>query len=278
MSDAISQVRAHYNPAGLIPRIQAALATLAPGDSPLTPAQLAPLDQFHTRGIQATVELAAAAGLTPDTRVLDVGCGLGGPARYIAQTFGCPVTGLDLSPAFVEAAAYLTERCGLSGQVSFQDGNALQLPCADGSFDAVFLQHVVMNIQDRAGLYAQVRRVLAPQGRLATYDLVLRGGDLVYPVPWAREASSSFLLNEDATRAALEKAGFRALLWRDDTPLVLQWLESYAPGSPVPGGLSPGLAIGEDFPVMIGNLGRNLREGRLGVLTAVLTSDQAARG
>lgn len=272
MSDATSKVRAHYNPAGLTGRIQAALTALAPGDQPLTITQLAPLDQFHTRGMQATVELAAAAVIKQDTRVLDLGCGIGGPARYIAQTFGCRVTGLDLSPAFIEAAAYLTARCGLSERVAFQAGNALQLPYADGSFDAVFLQHVVMNIEDREGLYAEVRRVLAPQGRLATYDLVLRAGGLVYPVPWARDGSTSFLLSEDATRAALEKSGFRSELWRDDTTLVLEWINSSSQ-SPPPGGLSPGLAMGEDFPVLLGNVGRNLREGRIGVLSAVLAPD-----
>lgn len=272
MSDAINQVRAHYNPSGLTGRIQAAVGALAPDDQPLTVAQLAPMDQFHTRGIQATVELAAAAGLTSGTRVLDLGCGLGGPARYLAQSFGCPVTGLDLSPAFIEAAAYLTARCGLSGQVTFQAGNALQLPFADGSFDAVFLQHVVMNIEDRAALYAQVRRVLAPAGKLATYDLVLRAGDLVYPVPWARDPSGSFLLSGEDTRAALDSCGFQALTWRDDTPLALEWLKSSAQAPP-PGGLSPGIAVGEDFPAMVGNLGRNLREGRIGVLSAVLARE-----
>lgn len=269
MSDAISQVRAHYNPDGLKTRIQAALTALAPGDQPLTVQQLAPLDQFHTRGMQATVELAQAADIKPGNRVLDLGCGIGGPARYLAQQFGCQVTGLDLSPAFIEVAAYLTQRCGMTGRVTFEAGNALELPFADASFDVVFLQHVVMNIEDRAGLYAQVRRVLAPEGRLATYDLVLRAGDPVYPVPWARDASTSFLLSEEGTRAALEACGFQALLWRDDTPRVLEWLNS-STQSPPPGGLSPGLAIGDDFPVLLSNLGRNLREGRLGVLSAVL--------
>src|SRR5262249_33659765 len=160
-------------------------------DRPLTVAQLAPLDQFHVRGILATQELAASVGLAPASRVLDLGSGIGGPARYLAATFGCRVTGLDLSPGFVDAATYLTDPCGLSDRVTFEGGDAVHPPFADAAFDAVFLQHVAMNVADRAALYAEVRRLLAPAGRFATYDLVLRDGDVVYPLPWARDASTS---------------------------------------------------------------------------------------
>src|SRR5580700_4607177 len=120
-----TKVREHYSATRLTERIQAALATMAPESQTLTVAQLAPLDQFHTRGILATGELATAARLEPSTRVLDVGCGLGGPARYLAGTFGCKVTGIDLSPAFIDAATYLTARSSLSDRLTFQVGNAL---------------------------------------------------------------------------------------------------------------------------------------------------------
>src|SRR5579863_10694679 len=209
MTDTIIKIRKHYSSTGVTDRIQAALTTIAPDSQALTVAQLAPVDQFHTRGILATGELAAAARLDPSTRVLDLGCGLGGPARYLAETFGCKVTGIDLSPAFIDAATYLTARCGLSDRVTFQVGNSRHPPFDDASFDAVFLQHVAMNVEDRTALYAEVRRILAPGGRLATYDLVLRDGDVVYPAPWARDASSSFLLSEIDTRSALEAAGYQ---------------------------------------------------------------------
>src|SRR5579863_1746522 len=209
MTDSIIKIRKHYSATGLTDRIKAALATITPESQALTVAQLAPLDQFHTRGILATGELAAAARLDPSTRVLDLGCGLGGPARYLAATFGCKVTGIDLSPAFIDAATYLTARSSLSDRVTFQVGNALNPPFDDASFDAVFLQHVAMNVEDRTTLYAEVRRILAPGGRLATYDLVLRDGDIVYPTPWARDASASFLLSEIDTRSALEAAGYQ---------------------------------------------------------------------
>jgi SAM-dependent methyltransferase len=272
MTDTTAMARQHYSATGLTDRIKAALAAITPEDQPLTVAQLAPLDQFHTRGILATAELAGAAGLEPASRVLDLGCGIGGPARYLAATFGCAVTGVDLSPGFIDAAIYLTARCGLSDRVTFQVGDALHLPFVAGAFDSVFLQHVAMNIEDRAALYAEVRRILAPGGRFATYDLVLREGDVVYPAPWARDASTSFLRSEADTRAALEEAGFTAILWRDDTQTALDWFQAAMAGPP-PSGPNLGVVMGPDFPAMAANLARNIRENRLGVLSAVLIRD-----
>jgi SAM-dependent methyltransferase len=272
MTDITSKVREHYNATNLTDRIKSALATIGLEDQTLTVAQLAPLDQFHTRDILATAELAAVARLESSTRVLDVGCGIGGPARYLASTFGCKVTGVDLSPGFIDAANYLTDRCGLSDRVAFQVGDALHLPFEDEAFDAVFLQHVAMNIEDRPGLYAEVRRILKPGGRFATYDLVLRDGDVVYPAPWARDASTSFLLSEGDTRTMLEQPGFRVNLWRDDTQTALDWFKVAMAGPP-PSGLNLGVVMGPDFAARTGNLARNIRENRLGVLSSVLIRD-----
>jgi len=272
MTDTTGKVREHYSATGLTDRIQSALRTIASEDQTLTVAQLAPLDQFHTRGIHATAELAQAARIDPSTRVLDLGSGIGGPARYLASTFGCRVTGVDLSPNFVDAARVLTARCGLSDRVTFRLGDALHLPFEDAASDVVFLQHVAMNIEDRAALYAEVCRILAPGGRFATYDIVLRDGDVAYPTPWARDASTSFLLTADETRAALEQAEFKAFLWRDETQTARDWFQAAMAGSP-PGPLNLGVVMGPDFPALTGNLARNLRENRLGVLSAVLTRD-----
>lgn len=271
MTDTATGVREHYSATDLTSRIKSVLATIVPEDQKLTVAQLAPLDQFHARGILATTELADAAELAPSKRVLDVGCGIGGPARYLAATFGCSVTGVDLSPGFIDAAIYLTARCELSDRANFRIGDALHLPFEDATFDTVFLQHVAMNIADRAALYAEIHRVLAPKGRLVIHDLVLREGDVVYPAPWARDASISFLLSEADTRATLEQAGFKAVLWHDDTQKTLDWFKAAMAGSPT--ALSLGAVMGPDFPLVIGNLARNLRENRLGVLSAVLACD-----
>jgi SAM-dependent methyltransferase len=270
MSDGFDGVRDHYRATGLTERLK---AVLGPEQQRLTPQQLGALDQFHTRGLAATAELARLAGITADMSVLDVGSGVGGPARFLAANHGCHVTGVDLSEPFVEAARYLTGRTGQGGQVSFECASALTLPFDDGRFDAVFLQHVAMNIADRARLYREIRRVLKRGGRFATYDVVLNGGEPhypvpYYPVPWARTPATSFLLTAAATREAIEPAGFRTLVWQDDSEAARAWITQLRAAGPPP---SPnlGVVMGPDFAQLAANLGRNLMEGRLGILTAV---------
>jgi SAM-dependent methyltransferase len=270
MSDGFEGVRDHYRATGLTERLK---AVLGPEQQRLTPQQLGALDQFHTRGLAATAELARLAGITADMSVLDVGSGVGGPARFLAANHGCHVTGVDLSEPFVEAARYLTGRTGQGGQVSFECASALTLPFDDGRFDAVFLQHVAMNIADRARLYREIRRVLKRGGRFATYDVVLNGGEPhypvpYYPVPWARTPATSFLLTAAATREAIEPAGFRTLVWQDDSEAARTWITQLRAAGPPP---SPnlGTVMGPDFAQLAANLGRNLMEGRLGILTAV---------
>jgi SAM-dependent methyltransferase len=268
MNDALDRIRDHYRATGLTERLKAALTALGPEDQRVTPQQLGALDQFHTRGLAATAELASLVGITADMSVLDIGSGIGGPARFLAATYGCPVTGVDLSEAFVDAARYLTGRTGQGGQVSFETASALELPFADGLFDAALLQHVAMNISDRARLYREIRRVLKPGGRFATFDVVLNSGDPHYPVPWARTPGTSFLMTAAATREAIEPAGFRTLAWQDDTEAAKAWIAELRASGPPP---SPnlGVVMGPDFAQLAANLGRNLMEGRLGILSAV---------
>lgn len=268
MSDTIDGVRDHYRATGLVERLKVALAAFGPEDQRLTPQRLAALDQFHTRGLKATAELAASAGITADMSVLDVGCGIGGPARFLAATHGCRVTGIDLSEPFVDAARYLTRRTAQTEQVSFQVASALDLPFGDGDFDVALLQHVAMNVADRARLYREIRRVLAFGARLATYDVVSTGEEPHYPVPWARTQETSFLLTAAATRDAVEQAGFAALAWHDDTDAAAAWAAHLSASGPPP---SPnlGVVMGPDFAQLAANLGRNLVEGRLGILTAL---------
>jgi SAM-dependent methyltransferase len=268
MSDATDFVREHYRATGLTERLKAALASFGPESQRLTPQQLASLDQFHTRGLAATAELAKLARIAADTAVLDIGSGVGGPARFLAASMGCRVTGVDLSDPFVEAARYLTERTGQGAQVSFEIASALALPFADGRFDVALLQHVAMNIADRAQLYREIRRVLERGGRFATYDVVLLGGEPYYPVPWARTPATSFLLTAEATRAVVEPAGFRTLVSQDDSAAAKAWVAQLRAAGPPP---SPnlGVVMGPDFPQLAANLGRNILEGRVGILTAV---------
>ena len=267
-----SAEKGHYDSIGLAGRLLAALAEAGMTGRRLSPAELAPLDQFHTRGMAATEELAAAAGIAATDAVLDVGSGLGGPSRYLAATFGCTVTGIDLSEPFVEAVAMLSELTGLAGTVRYRCANALAMPFAGAGFDVAWSQHVAMNIADRPGLYAEIHRVLKPGGRFVVYDVVAGSGEpLHYPVPWAANPDNSFLLRAESLRQVLEKQGFRVQAWTDRTADGIAWVRQQQARVTASGNLGLQLAMGPDFPQMAANPGRNLVEGRVGLQQAVLT-------
>jgi len=269
--DPAEGVRAHYGATGLADRLKMALRVFGDEDALLTPLQLTSLDHFHTLGHKATGEIATLAGIGPSDAVLDVGCGIGGPARFLAASSGCRVHGVDLSEPFIEAARYLTRRTGQGACVSFEVGSALNLPVHDAEFDVVLLQHVAMNIADRPVLYREIRRVLRLGGRFATFDVVMKDGSPhqpYYPVPWARTPETSFLLYPEQTRSAICEAGFVTVSWRDGTDAARAWIRQLREVGPPPG---PNLAVvmGPDFLELSTNLGRNLMEGRVGILTAM---------
>lgn len=188
---------------------------------------LAPVDEFHIRGRAATVEIAEALQVNASSRVLDIGSGLGGPARTIAEVTGAHVTGVDLTPAFCAAAAELSEWTSLGDRTAFLVGDATALDLPDDHFDAAFTVHVAMNIADKAAMYREARRVLKPGGRFVVYD-VLRGpgGDVQYPVPWARDASMSFLASMVEMPRLLASAGFTVIGQTDSSPESLAWFEA----------------------------------------------------
>jgi SAM-dependent methyltransferase len=270
-------VRDHYGTTSLVRRIDEALRRAGLADGTVGWADLAPLDQFHVRGLGATRELAEALGIDAGASLLDVGCGLGGPARFLAATYGCHVTGIDLSQPFIEAARMLTERCGLADRASFLQGDALDLPFTDASFDHAWAQHVAMNVADRVGFYRSIHRVLKPGGRLAIYDVALGdGGPPIYPVPWAREPGTSFLLTPEAMRNALAQAGFEEVSWIDKTDIAQAWaadMKAKRQKSPAPLGLE--VVMGPEFAEMAENLGRNLLEGRVRIIQAVMAKSRA---
>lgn len=232
---------------------------------------LAPLDQFHVRGLPACEELAVGMGLKAGDTVLDIGCGLGGPSRYLAATFGCNVTGLDLNEHFVELARALAEFVDLQDLVTYVQGDALHLDFADSSFDHAWTQHVAMNIADRRRLYSDIRRVLRSGGRFGIYDVV-RGENepVVYPLPWARRAEDSFLVSPDEMRELLVSAGFREVAWRDVTDLGLHWFQKLQQTPPSRSTFGLSLVMGEDFPMMSANLFKNLKNDRVRLVQAVM--------
>jgi ubiquinone/menaquinone biosynthesis C-methylase UbiE len=260
------RVATHYTRGDLGATILDALRAAGTDLDRLTIDDLAPVDEFHLRGRPATAELARALGLAAGQRVLDVGCGIGGPARYVAATYGCRVVGIDLTEEYCRVAALLAERVGLGDRVEYHPGSALAMPFADAGFAAAYTEHVAMNIQDKPRLYAEVWRVLQPGGRFGIYDLLQgEGGDVIYPVPWARDAATSFVVRPDQLRGLLAGAGFEVVSWRETTAEVRQWFDQVkarmAEPNPPPTALR--LLLGEDFQPMVQNIFRNLVEDRV---------------
>jgi ubiquinone/menaquinone biosynthesis C-methylase UbiE len=229
-------------------------------------ADLAPVDDFHIRGRAATLALADAMGIDAETSVLDIGSGLGGAARTLAEVYGCSVTGIDLTPSFCEAAAELSRWTGLDDRTTFRVGDACALPFEADSFDAAMTIHAVMNIADKSAVYREARRVLEPGGLFSTYDVLQgEGGDVLFPVPWARDPSISHLATPGEMRSLLAGAGFELLDETDSTEMSREWFQQVARrlAEQGPSPVSFALFLGEDRAEMVANQVANLTQGRI---------------
>lgn len=257
----------HYSePGSLVEAIAASLRAAGIDPKRASTADLAPVDEFHIRGRAATLALADAMAIDADTLVLDIGSGLGGPARTLAEVYGCSVTGIDLTPSFCAAANELSRWTGLQDRTTFRVGDACALPFDDDTFDAAMSIHAVMNIPDKPAVYREARRVLRPGGVLATYDVLQgEGGDVLFPVPWAREPSISHLATPTETREMLVAAGFRLLDESDSTEDSLNWFQKVSSrlGEHGPPPVNFGVFLGPGYPEMVANQVANLRERRI---------------
>ena len=214
----------HYTSGDLLARLEASLREDGVDPARPTIEALAPYDHFHGRGLEATEDLADLLPVSREDHVLDVGSGIGGPARYFARRFGCRVGGIDLTAEFCDVARHLTTVLGLGERVSFEPGDAMAMPFADAAFDGAYSMNVSMNIADKRAFYREIHRVLKPRGWLGLSEVARGpGGEPHYPTPWARTASTSFLATSAETRANLLASGFAIESLRDTTEASFAW-------------------------------------------------------
>lgn len=266
MSEPSDRISQHYaSVGGLQSRILSALERAGKNPHSLTIEDLAPLDQFHTRGLAATRELIAFASVKPGWRVLDVGSGLGGPARVLASEQNCHVTGVDITKEFCEVATLLSKLTSLDHVTEFRNGNATALPFQDGEFDLVLTMQIQMNIEDKRRFYDELFRVLKPGGRFVFQDIMSGpGGEIHLPVPWATRRESSFLISIDVLGETLREVGFQIETLDDTSEEALAWRRS----QPAAAGLAPSVlglhvVMGEQFALMQSNQVRNLEQRRV---------------
>lgn len=270
-----TDVASHYTRPDLADVVLAALRQAGKDPDRLVAEDLAAVDEFHSGWRPQTIAFAEVLGLAPGMAVLDVGCGLGGPARYFAESCGCDVTGFDLTPAFVALATELTARTGLATKARFVTGSALAMPFEAARFDAATLIHVGMNVSDKTALFAEVRRVLRPGGRFGVFDLMRTGdGLLPFPLPWADDEATSFVATPDAYRDLLQAAGFTVTHERDRTGFVLdlarQMRERAAAETPI---LGLHLLLGPTAMERIGRLMGAIQVGLLAPVEMIATAD-----
>ncbi|WP_300067312.1 methyltransferase domain-containing protein [uncultured Ruegeria sp.] len=264
IEDAVAQ---HYTTGALTERVRDALQASGVDPDAATVADLKAGDEFHTGGVAATDHLFAQLAPTHATRVLDIGCGIGGTSRYVVDHYDSNVTGVDLTPEFVETAIALSDLVGLSQKMSFQVGSALDLPVPDAGFDLAVMLHVGMNIDDKAGLFSEVARALATGGTFALFDVM--GGSidepLAFPLPWSTLPETSFVDSPDVYKNAAAAAGMELVAENDRTEFAIAFFqevfERVAESGPAPLGIH--LMMGETAPEKFQNYVANLEAGRI---------------
>jgi ubiquinone/menaquinone biosynthesis C-methylase UbiE len=257
------QVAAHYTKGTLQDKILSALRNAGKDIDRISADDLALLDNFHVGGREATEALADVMGVRPEMHLLDVGCGIGGPARYFAQR-GCQVTGIDLSEEFIQVAESLTRVLKLDAKLVFHRASALEIPFTAATLDGAYMIHVGMNIADKSGVFGEVGRVLKPGGQFAIFDIMRAGNEpLEFPMPWAATPETSFVASAPEYRDALEAAGFRIVHQRSRRPFAIEFIQKMAAQSGKGPVLGVHLLMGEQAPAMLKNVNGAIMSGTL---------------
>ncbi|MEO5563867.1 MAG: class I SAM-dependent methyltransferase [Chitinophagaceae bacterium] len=263
-----SKIEEQYNRKHLFENIIALLKEQ--GTTVTTRKDIAGIDEFHIRGAVVSVELAKEVGFDTNTRVLDIGCGLGGPCRMLADEFGCMATGIDLTHEFIRTAQLLSERVNLQDRTTFMQADALQLPFDNESFDAAWTQHVQMNIENKNRFYSEIKRVLTKEGRFIYYDIfTTKNEPLIYPVPWASKSSLNFLITTSALHQLLLDLGFTRVQTKDHSQEAINFFTELLPRLKSGPKTGMHLVIGDTVVEKLGNLLENIKEGRLEIQSGV---------
>ena len=262
-----NEVETHYTKDGLYQRIMDALVAAGKDTANLQPGDLDAVEHFHGRGMAATAELAENLTPQPGDEILDIGSGVGGPARYFAHTYGCSVTGIDLTAEFCAIARRLNADVRLADKVKIEQGSATNLPFDDARFDAAYSQNVSMNIADKDALFAEAYRVLRPGGLFALSELALadgvRGDEVIYPTPWSADGVYSFLMTEEQTVAAAKNAGFEVMSVTDNVATMRQFYQAQrdAVARHGPPKLGPFILMGDNAKEKGRNAALNVENG-----------------
>lgn len=259
------QVSTHYTAGNLEQKILGAIRNAGKDPAHLRSDDIAPLDNFHLGGRQAIEELSNFMHLSPGMHLLDVGCGVGGPARFFAEQ-GSQVTGLDLTEEFVQVAESLTRMLNLEAKAQFRQGSALEMPFSSGTFDGAYMIHVGMNIEDKAGVFREVARVVKRGGRFSIFDIMQTGnGPLEFPLPWAVSGETSFVRTTEDYRKMLEAAGFRVEHERGRHQFALEEMQKRMDRGPsgAPPVIGVHILMGEKAPMMLKNVNQAIVSGQL---------------
>ena len=260
-------VATHYTHGQLLDRILSGVEAIGKTPESVTVDDLAPVDEFHIGGRQASEEFIVQLELSANNHVLDVGCGIGGTSRFVASRFGCRVTGIDLTPEFVSTGQSLCDWVGLTGQVKLTQGDATAMPFSDESFDAALMLHVGINIANKTGLFAEVYRLMKPGAVFGVYDVMQTSDEaLTYPVPWSTTPDTSALATQGQYIEALGQAGFDIIKIRDRREFAAEFFAKTRRRMEHSGGTPPlgvHIAMGESAPVKISNMVDNIAAGRV---------------
>jgi ubiquinone/menaquinone biosynthesis C-methylase UbiE len=259
-------VSKHYTHGNLVAAIQSGIESLGKTTNSITVDDLAPVDEFHIGGRQASEDFLSQLDLSPEKHVLDVGCGLGGTARFVASRYGCQVTGIDLTPEFVETGKVLCRWVGLDNRISLHQGSALAMPFADRAFDRAYMLHVGMNIEDKTTLCSEVSRVLRSGALFGIYDVMRTGeGELAYPVHWAETNATSAVAEPEHYKEALRAAGFVIIKERNRRDFAIAFYDQMRAKAAASGGPPPFSIhiLMRNSPNKVKNMIENVSTGRV---------------